>query len=247
MLATMHVGTMNPLFPLPFSRSLQAKASGQSFELGYDPNRCLTPDQITIAQADFASEISNREVFRKVLELGVGSGVFLSHMLLDTTNPGLHVRGIDIDPQALLIAQHNLSRVAKQRGFPISSFSLDKGDWLSKEPVKDTPDVDMIYANPPYLPEGAALRPEFVQNPHHSLFAPDEGMAHYSTIIRQSKEHLKDGGYLFLRTSNNQARTDAVGEMLVKGMRGSQIGVHTFQSEHRHGTGYLVKFIPSEI
>jgi methylase of polypeptide subunit release factors len=232
---------------MPSVRELHAKNTGVHFELGYDPTKCLTPDQITMVQADFASNLANENRFKKVLELGVGSGVFLTQMLLDSTTPGMQVRGIDIDENALEIARHNLSRAREQRRLSRNAFSLAIGDWMSQEPIRKTPDIDLIYCNPPYLPEGTALRPEFVDNPHHAMFAADEGMAHYKTVIAQSKLHLKDGGYLFLRTSNDAGRTAGVGELLERNLPGSQIDLHHFQSEHRRGTGFLVKFSAREI
>lgn len=224
-------------------------SNGQrSFRLEYDPKLCLYPDQITQVQGTFAAQMVDQMGLKKIWELGVGSGVFLSQLLLDSEDPAqLQVKGFDIDRNALGIAGHNLKRLSHQMGLRGGSYSLSQGDWLSRERLPKRPDVDLIYANPPYLPPDTPVRPEFEENPSHALFAPENGMQHFRTIMRQSQLHLKPGGYLFLRTSKKPELAAAVQGMAEAMMPASNIEPMHFQSGHREGVGLMIRYYPAEI
>jgi release factor glutamine methyltransferase len=55
--------------------------------------------------------------------------------------------------------------------------------------------VDLVVANPPYIPEGAALEPEVAEHdPAHALFAGPDGMAVIDRIVDLAARLLRDGG-----------------------------------------------------
>jgi len=232
----------------PQSVLLQSADGRREFQLQYDQHKCLTPDQITRVQAQYAAQLAQEQNLHEIWDLGVGSGVFSTQLLLDAHDPaGMRVKGFDIDREALKIADYNLNRLSSQLGLPRDTYDLEHGDWLSGEPIPKHPHVDMIYANPPYLPPNTSIRPEFEGNPWHSLFAHEDGMQHYRSIIQQSQRHLKVGGYLFLRTSKKPELAASVEGMVARMMPASTVEPMRFQSEHREGLGLLVRYYPSEV
>jgi release factor glutamine methyltransferase len=55
--------------------------------------------------------------------------------------------------------------------------------------------VDLLVANPPYIPEGVALEPEVAQHdPSHALFGGPDGMAVIDHIVELAARWLRDGG-----------------------------------------------------
>jgi release factor glutamine methyltransferase len=55
--------------------------------------------------------------------------------------------------------------------------------------------VDLVVANPPYIPDGAALEPEVAEHdPPHALFAGPDGMAVIDPIVELAARLLRDGG-----------------------------------------------------
>jgi release factor glutamine methyltransferase len=55
--------------------------------------------------------------------------------------------------------------------------------------------VDLIVANPPYIPDGTALEPEVAEHdPTHALFGGQDGMAVINTIVELAARLLRDGG-----------------------------------------------------
>ena len=57
--------------------------------------------------------------------------------------------------------------------------------------------VDLVVANPPYVPADAALPPEVAEHdPHHALFAGSDGMAVIPAIVAGACRWLRPGGHL---------------------------------------------------
>ena len=55
--------------------------------------------------------------------------------------------------------------------------------------------VDLVVANPPYIPDGAALEPEVAEHdPPHALFGGPDGMAVIDRIVELAARLLRDGG-----------------------------------------------------
>jgi release factor glutamine methyltransferase len=55
--------------------------------------------------------------------------------------------------------------------------------------------VNLIVANPPYIPDGAALEPEVAEHdPPHALFGGPDGMAVIDRIVELATRLLRDGG-----------------------------------------------------
>lgn len=58
-------------------------------------------------------------------------------------------------------------------------------------------DIDLIVANPPYIPDGAQLEPEVAEHdPPHALFGGPDGMAVISSVVARAVCWLRPGGRL---------------------------------------------------
>jgi release factor glutamine methyltransferase len=56
--------------------------------------------------------------------------------------------------------------------------------------------VDLVVANPPYVPDGAVLEPEVTQHdPHHAVFGGPDGMAVIGPVASLAGRWLRPGGW----------------------------------------------------
>ncbi len=55
--------------------------------------------------------------------------------------------------------------------------------------------VDLVVANPPYVPDDTVLEPEVAQHdPHHAVFGGSDGMAVIAPVVRLAGRWLRPGG-----------------------------------------------------
>jgi release factor glutamine methyltransferase len=55
--------------------------------------------------------------------------------------------------------------------------------------------VDLVVANPPYIPDGAVLEPEVAEyDPHHALFGGPDGMTVVGAVVGLAGRWLRPGG-----------------------------------------------------
>ena len=122
-----------------------------------------------------------------IVDLCTGSGALA--IALARAIPQATVIAVDDDPAALGYARRN----ADSSGVRLVSADVTDPDLLPEL----VGSVDLLVANPPYIPVGAALDPEVVQHdPHHALFGGPDGMAVIRPIVRRAADWLKPGGLL---------------------------------------------------
>jgi methylase of polypeptide subunit release factors len=119
---------------------------------------------------------------RKVLEVGSGSGVISLHAALAGAS---HVTAIDINPAAVLNTRVNF----EQHGVSVGQALVS--DVFSA--VRD--DFDLIIFNAPYH----GSKPEDVLE----RAAADEGYASLRAFFAGVREHLRDGGQLYVGFSES--------------------------------------------
>lgn len=67
--------------------------------------------------------------------------------------------------------------------------------------------VDLIVANPPYVPDGAVLDPEVGQHdPHQAVFGGPDGLAVIAPIVRLAGRWLRPGGMIGIEHDDTTAR-----------------------------------------
>lgn len=142
-----------------------------------------------------------------IADLGTGSGCLIVSLLAECgAARGI---GIDLAAGALQTAAHNAARhgVAGRALFA-------RGDWLA--PLAPA-SLDLIVANPPYIPSGdiAALAPEVSRfDSPLALDGGDDGLAAIRRIAAGAAAALKEGGLLAVEVGAGQA--PAVAGLLVE-------------------------------
>lgn len=160
----------------------------------------LIPRDETEILARKAIDIINKNKFRKILDIGTGSGCIACMIAKHTS---AQVVGIDISTDALQIALENSSKLGLY-----NKAIFRKSDIFSNMKINEK--FDMIISNPPYIPknEKNKLQIEVGFEPDLALFAQDEkGIEFYERIITQASDFLNKNGYLMLEIGINQSET----------------------------------------
>ena len=135
-----------------------------------------------------------------ILDIGTGSGCI--PIALKKHLPAAKVMALDISKGALEIAKENAAQYHTAIDFKQLNF-LDEKQWSS------LPSFDIIVSNPPYitLSEKEKLDKNVVDNePHTALFVPDnEPLLFYKKIDSFSKQHLNEGGIIYMETHEDHA------------------------------------------
>jgi release factor glutamine methyltransferase len=120
-----------------------------------------------------------------IVDLCTGSGALA--LALSKYWPGARVLAIDDSEDALAYARRNTA------GTPVELIQADvtAPGLLAELDGK----VDLVVANPPYIPNGTALEPEVAHHdPSHALFGGPDGMAVIGRIVELAARLLRDGG-----------------------------------------------------
>ena len=139
----------------------------------------------------------NPEENLKVLDIGTGSGAIA--LALAKNRPDWSVTAVDISQDALDLATEN----AKVQNLQIF---LKKSDCFTEISEK----YDIIVSTPPYISrkdESEIGLNVLHSEPHLALFADENGLAIYRRIAEDAKEHLKDGGKIYLEIGYKQGQS----------------------------------------
>ncbi len=126
-----------------------------------------------------------------IVDLCTGSGALAIALAtaLAAERPDARVIAVDDDPRALDYARRNASATRVRL---IQADVTDPG--LLPELIGT---VDLVVANPPYIPAGAQLEPEVGQHdPPHALYGGADGMAVIGPIAVRAADLLRPGGLL---------------------------------------------------
>ncbi len=124
----------------------------------------------------------------KVIDVGTGSGniaIAVAKELKDSK-----VFGVDISPEAVMIAKHNADVHGVDVGFAVS----DMFSAVSEE-VK----FDVIVSNPPYIPSAEVDRlPAEIREfePLSALDGGEDGTRFYRVLFGETLSRLRKGGFL---------------------------------------------------
>ncbi len=120
-----------------------------------------------------------------IVDLCTGSGALA--LALAHHRPAARVIGIDDSDAALDYARRNAEGTAVE---------LLRADVTAPALLPELDGrVDLIVANPPYVPDDAVLEPEVAQyDPHNAVFAGPDGMAVIGPVVRLAARWLRPGG-----------------------------------------------------
>ncbi|MEL6640622.1 MAG: peptide chain release factor N(5)-glutamine methyltransferase [Pseudomonadota bacterium] len=142
-------------------------------------------------------EVAGSEPFKRVLDLGTGSGCILLSLLAEQTD-ALGV-GTDLSHAALKVAAQNVARLELDH-----RVELLRSDWY--DVVSGT--FDLIVSNPPYIAavEMPALQPEVRDyEPRLALTDGADGLSCYRDIVAGASRHLVPNGRLAVEIGPTQA------------------------------------------
>jgi len=155
-----------------------------------------------------------------ILDLCTGSGALA--IALASQRPGARVIAVDDDPDALEYARRNAA------GTTVRVVRGDVTDAHLLPELAGT--VDLVVANPPYIPAGTELEPEVAQHdPAHALFGGADGMSVIGPLIRGAVRWLKPDGLLAVEHDDT---TSAATVRMITGT-----GVFAEVTAHRDLTG----------
>jgi len=155
-------------------------------------------------ETEILVEIALQKRFRRVLDLGTGSGCILVSLLCEM--PEARGVGADISPAACKIAGENAHRhgVAERAEILVSDWTANIAGHF-----------DLVVSNPPYiaLAEMSGLAPEVRDwEPYHALTDGGDGLGAYRAICEMVPPVLMPGGRLMLEVGHTQGR--AVADLL---------------------------------
>lgn len=140
------------------------------------------PETESMLEWALAQQLSQNSV---IVDLCTGSGALA--LALSNHWPDARVVAVDDSEDALDYARRNVA------GTPVELIRAD----VTRQGLLSELDggVDLVVANPPYIPDGATLEPEVAEHdPAHALFGGPDGMTVINAIVELAAGWLRDGG-----------------------------------------------------
>jgi release factor glutamine methyltransferase len=120
-----------------------------------------------------------------IVDLCTGSGALA--LALARHRPAARIIGIDDSDAALDYARRN----AEGTTVELVHADVTAPDLLPELDGR----VDLVVANPPYVPDNVLLEPEVAQHdPHHAVFGGPDGMAMIAAVVHLAGRWLRPGG-----------------------------------------------------
>lgn len=140
------------------------------------------PETESLLEWSLAQHLSSTPT---IVDLCTGSGALA--LALSRGFPGARVIAVDDSDEALAYARRNVAG---------TSVELIRADVTDRHVLGELAGaVDLLVANPPYIPDGSELEPEVAQHdPAHALFGGPDGMAVIEPIVAVAARLLVPGG-----------------------------------------------------
>jgi release factor glutamine methyltransferase len=134
------------------------------------------------------------------------SGTAAIALAIAAARPDATVHAVERDPAALAWARRNIDHYAHAGHTPVR---LRGGDLTDPRLLADLDGtVDLVTANPPYVPEGTVVEPEVGDHdPSVAVFAGPDGLDVIRPMINVAAGLLKPGGVLGIEHDDTQGET----------------------------------------
>ncbi|MFC3964796.1 peptide chain release factor N(5)-glutamine methyltransferase [Nocardia jiangsuensis] len=125
-----------------------------------------------------------------IVDLCTGSGALA--LALANARPDAAVHAVELDPAALTWARRNADATAAAGDTPITLYA---GDVTAADTLTELNDrVDLLVANPPYVPDDAELDPEVAEHdPPLALFGGADGLRVIRAMLPTITRLLRPG------------------------------------------------------
>lgn len=195
--------------PLDLSRSIDVDAANTLLErrVNHEPVQYITgeapfrylvlqvgpgvliPRPETELLVDLAkSEIGNRPL--RVVDIGSGSGAVAISIATETS---ALVTAVEIDSDAFVWLKRNVDQFAPE----LECVCADVADVRLH-------DIDLVVANPPYVPDARTLDKEVADfEPHVAIFGGEDGTSVPEAFMRAAFSMLRSGGMIIMEHSEN--------------------------------------------
>ncbi len=137
-------------------------------------------------------EVAGHEHAPIVVDLCTGSGALA--LAIANARPDTQVHAVEIDPTARRWAQRNADRQAAQGDTPVT---VHAGDVTESGVLAELNGrVDVVVANPPYIPADTRLDPEVAEHdPHLALFGGPDGLSVIVPMVDTIARLLRPAGF----------------------------------------------------
>jgi ribosomal protein L3 glutamine methyltransferase len=167
-------------------------------------------DERVIVPRSFIAELLREQLFPwvedpaavdSVLDMCTGSGCLA--ILAAQAFPNAHVDAADLSPDALDVAQYNVTDYGLD-----DRIELHESDLFARIGGRK---YDLILSNPPYVdaPSVEALPPEYRHEPELALGSGKDGLDATRVLLEQAAEHLNPGGLLVVEIGHNRDALEA--------------------------------------
>ena len=207
----------------------------RSLDLIVDP-RVLIPRPETEEVAGAAIAEARRLGAKTVVDLGTGAGGIALSMAVEL--PGVEVWATDVSADAVDVARANLAGIGRDA----TRVQLRVGSWYDALPEELRGRIDVIAANPPYVPDTAQLPPDVADwEPDVALYATSKGTDHAAVVIEGAPAWLARPGALVME------HAAWMGEEMVERARAAGFDEAAFHHDLTQRERYIVaRFVTSD-
>ncbi|GAB7108599.1 peptide chain release factor N(5)-glutamine methyltransferase [Streptomyces phaeofaciens JCM 4814] len=136
-----------------------------------------------------------------VVDLCTGSAALA--LALAHARPDAEVHAVDLDPAALACARGNAADRAAAGDTPVTVHAGDVGDPGLLAHLDGR--ADLVLANPPYVPVGTKLLPEWGEHhPRQAIFGGTDGLDVIRKVVGRAARLLRPGGALAIEHGDAQ-------------------------------------------
>lgn len=159
---------------------------------------CLIPREETQGLVERALANIPIDQVITVVDMGTGSGIIAIE--IKKARPHARVIGVDLSPEALVIAREN----ARFHGVEV--------EWLQSDFFKDLATdllINVFVSNPPYIDQAELklMDPWVLEHePHLALFAEEQGLASYQVMSAYLPQYLHPSGAAFFEIGYSQGK-----------------------------------------